>query len=66
MNERKFDGKAEAYAAARPSYPPDLMDMLFDASGAVGMFKNCAVADVGSGPASLPNFFWSAARECLR
>ncbi|MDR3216756.1 MAG: class I SAM-dependent methyltransferase [Clostridiaceae bacterium] len=49
MNEKKFNDKAEAYVAARPSYPAEFINMLFDVSGGIGMSQSSTVVDVGSG-----------------
>lgn len=46
MNEDKFSGKADSYAAYRPTYPDALFDWLF---GEVGFKTGEAVADVGAG-----------------
>lgn len=43
MNEEKFTGKAQLYAAYRPSYPTALLDWLYEETGAR------YVADIGAG-----------------
>lgn len=48
MNEHKFDGKAELYAAYRPSYASGLIDDLVE-----DLPKGAKVADIGSGTGKL-------------
>lgn len=43
MNEEKFTGKADVYDKYRPSYPAELVDRLYEKTGAA------AVADIGAG-----------------
>lgn len=43
MNENKFTGKAEIYAKYRPSYPVELINWLYERTGAE------TVADIGAG-----------------
>lgn len=43
MNENKFTGKAEIYAKYRPSYPDELINWLYERTGAE------TVADIGAG-----------------
>ena len=48
MNEHKFDGKAQLYAAYRPSYAKELIDDL-----TAGLPEGAKVADIGSGTGKL-------------
>ncbi len=43
MNEKIFSGKAEIYNRTRPSYPPEVIDFLYDRTNAEN------VADIGAG-----------------
>lgn len=45
MNEEKFTGKAKTYAASRPSYPDELIDLLYRDY----ISPDSVIADVGSG-----------------
>ena len=47
-NYEKFDGKADVYALARPSYPDKLIDLITKNVG-----KNRTIADIGSGTGKL-------------
>ena len=47
---RRFSSRARAYAAARPSYPRDVADLMRDA---MGLGPGAVVADVGSGTGKL-------------
>lgn len=44
--EKRFDGKADNYSAARPSYAEELVDFLMESIGAE---KDAVIADVGCG-----------------
>ena len=46
MNEKRFDGKAAAYAAFRPSYPQAFIDYLYTR---VGFTPASPIADIGAG-----------------
>lgn len=46
MNENRFDGKAEAYAASRPQYPGSLFEYVKERQIIMG---ESTVADIGSG-----------------
>lgn len=52
--ERRFAGRAEAYARWRPGYPPSLLDLL---RGEVDLEEGHAVADIGSGTGLLSRLF---------
>ena len=45
MNEEKFTGKAKTYASSRPSYPDELIDLLFRDY----ISPDSVIADIGSG-----------------
>jgi SAM-dependent methyltransferase len=45
-NARRFAARAASYAAARPSYPPALLPVLF---AGLGDPAECVVADIGAG-----------------
>jgi SAM-dependent methyltransferase len=51
---RRFTGRADDYARHRPSYPPELMDLLREE---LGLRPHHVVADVGSGTGILTELF---------
>jgi SAM-dependent methyltransferase len=49
-----FSGRVENYVRYRPSYPPEIIDLL---ARECGLAKDWTIADIGSGPGNLARLF---------
>ena len=55
----RFTGKSQAYASARPGYPPELAEKLREC-GAAG----AEAADIGAGTGLFTRLLWASAARC--